>query len=342
VIYMSGQRDFMKQLWRDFSGDQDRVVQEYARAELAGRVTRQSNKSSVSATNYAKQLLKDGLLKGWLEPQAGESHQPIIRSTVSPVLASADTAALSQTDKLKWAATMSEELQIPLESPEYLERVASWRSAWRPQRVRILLVAESHVAEQSGDLNVNVALPKELNTTVSLPQGFCRLVYCLGYGENDICHPKAQTNKNGTWQFWDLFGSISAGFDASISPEMPRRNKSDTISRLKWKIKVLNTLADAGVWLEDASIIGLYASGKRPVNGNNYKKLIRESFEHFVWPSFEADQPEQVWVIGLGVGSVLAGLRMISPNRVISQPQDRNVSRRQAGVKRLVDEVTGK
>jgi hypothetical protein len=37
----------MKQLWRDFSGDQDRVVQEYARAELAGRVIRKSDKYSV-------------------------------------------------------------------------------------------------------------------------------------------------------------------------------------------------------------------------------------------------------------------------------------------------------
>jgi hypothetical protein len=286
--------------------------------------------------------LKDGLLKGWLEPKAVESHQLIIHHKVSPVFTSADAVALSQTDKMKWAVAISEELQIPPESPEYLERVVSWRSVWRPQRVRILLVAESHVAEQSGDLNVNVALPKELNKTVSLPQGFCRLVYCLGYGENDICFPKVPTNNNGTWQFWDLFGSISAGFDDSISPKMPRHNESDSISRLKWKIKVLDMLAEEGVWLEDASIIGLYASGKKLVNGNNYKKLIRESFEKFVWPVFEADPPEQVWIIGQGVGSALAGLSMISPDRVISQPQDRNVSRYKAGVKRLVDEVTGK
>jgi hypothetical protein len=46
------------------------------------------------------------------------------------------------------------------ESPEYLSQVEKWRRAWRPERVKVLLVAESHVGEMPGDTGVRLSVPR--------------------------------------------------------------------------------------------------------------------------------------------------------------------------------------
>jgi hypothetical protein len=110
--------------------------------------------------------------------------------------------------------------------------------------------------------------------------------------------------------------------------------------RLEWKLSVLGALSRAGVWLEDASIIAVYGTGPiRRANGLRYRRLLRESFELFVWPDVSRDNPEQVWVIGRGVGEALAGLPMIQADHVISQPQDRNGARYESDVRRLVADI---
>ena len=258
-------------------------------------------------------------------------------NTKSPSLASMPT------EKTAWLESWYERLGFH-ESREYLQTVATWRAKWRPKCVRFLLLAESHVAERPGDIDTAVSLPTSINKDLLLPQGFCRLVYCLGYGENDICRIAPSTN-GGTWQFWDLFGAVARGLDGTIPAQMPRRVKScceKTLAlRLAWKLKVLNTLSKAGVWLEDASVIGLYAGGNtRRIKGRDYKQLLRESFQRFVWPGVIHDNPKQVWVIGRRVGRALAGLPSIDERRVVSQPQDRDVRRYQNGLARLVREVT--
>jgi hypothetical protein len=164
-------------------------------------------------------------------------------------------------------------------------------------------------------------------------------VYCLGYGEREICYPRDKIKNSGTRQFWDLFGTIAASLNNLINPEMPRLSESRLVTRLNWKIDVLHTLENAGVWLEDASVIGIYDSGKRLVDGKSYKKLIRESFMNFVWPKIEKDNPEQIWVIGHGVGNALKGLPMINPQRIISQPQDRDRRRYLDGVQNLIHQI---
>ena len=114
------------------------------------------------------------------------------------------SATASEPDWLReWFKTLG-----AAESSEYLARIGQWRDAWRPQRVRALLVAESHVAEHPGDRDVHVVLPPGVASSAQMPGGFCRLVYCLGYGESAICDPPPVKNP-GTWLFWDLFGAIA-------------------------------------------------------------------------------------------------------------------------------------
>jgi hypothetical protein len=342
---MSGQRDLMKRLWRDYSGDQSLVIQEYVKAELEGRVARRSNKSSITPEEYANRLMKDGLNNGWLSGKIENKTNPNsdfetsfggILNKIAPLCSNSNG---NQHEKVSWIRSWCENQRIPAESEEYLARIESWRDAWRPKRVRVLLVAESHVREQNGDLAVNVKLPIDLVPDKSSPSGFCRLVYCLGYGEREICFPKDRIKNSGTIQFWDLFGAMAASLNNLIRPEMPRLSESSLFTRLKWKIDVLHTLKNAGVWLEDASVIGIYDSGKRLVYGKSYKLLVRESFMNFVWPKIEKDNPEQIWVIGRGVGNALSGLPMIPPQRIISQPQDRDKSRYLEGVQTLINQI---
>jgi hypothetical protein len=71
-----------------------------------------------------------------------------------------------------------------------------------PRRARVLLVAESHVAEQPGDADVIVRLPSLARPAVPLPEGYCRLVYCLWYVENPLCGTRLPSSNGGTWQYW--------------------------------------------------------------------------------------------------------------------------------------------
>jgi hypothetical protein len=54
----------MIRLFREHRGDRERTVQAYADAERRGKVSRASNKYDLSAEDYARALLADGLRKG--------------------------------------------------------------------------------------------------------------------------------------------------------------------------------------------------------------------------------------------------------------------------------------
>ena len=60
------QRDKMRQFYREYRGDRDRVVREYARAERVGEVQRKRDKNELTPEEYAKALFLDGTRKGWL------------------------------------------------------------------------------------------------------------------------------------------------------------------------------------------------------------------------------------------------------------------------------------
>jgi hypothetical protein len=246
------------------------------------------------------------------------------------VLPTSATSSEEQEQIKRWAMPR---IGVGTESGAYLKAVRDWRRAWRPERVRVLLVAESHVAEHSGDDAVRVHTACQ---PANMPDRFVRLVYCLGYGESWICNPTPAKN-GGTWQFWDLFGALAGG----LSNKMPGvRRKADRQLRLAWKLETLNELRARGIWLVDASVVGLYSpGGRRLVTGRAYVEVVRESFSRFVWPEV-ADEPlEQVWAIGRGVGDALKGLEGIDSSKIVRQPQDREQSRRLADLERMVASV---
>lgn len=60
------QRDVMRRIYVECRADEARAAREYAAAELRGEVRRARNRYGMSAEEYARRLLADGLKKGWL------------------------------------------------------------------------------------------------------------------------------------------------------------------------------------------------------------------------------------------------------------------------------------
>jgi hypothetical protein len=227
-----------------------------------------------------------------------------------------------------WARAWYAKLGAPAESAAYLGAVTAWRNAWRPHRVRALLVAESHVGEHPGDQRISVLSQRWIRN--ELPSRYVRLIYCLGYGESGICSSRPDTN-GGTPQFWNIFGQIAFG----QSP--PQKAGSTVRDRLRWKVAVLEELQRRGIWLQDASPLGIYLGRGKRTDPRHQVQLLREGYSRVVWPSVADDPPGQVWVIGKGVAAALAGLPGITPTHVISQPQDRNREQHLDGLSRLTD-----
>src|SRR5437879_6369233 len=91
----------------------------------------------------------------------------------------------------------------PTESFRVARAVEQVRQFWRPRRVRVLLLAESHVFTTEDELAVRVQADQ---LPPACPREFVRFVYCLGYGEQGILSTPIPGNR-GTWQFWKLFYS---------------------------------------------------------------------------------------------------------------------------------------
>jgi len=77
-----------------------------------------------------------------------------------------------------------------VEAKEVAIEVERHRWFWRPSKVKVLLVAESHVFTSNEDLVIqtdNTKLQLVSRSSATPPPGsFVRLVYCLGYGEPEI------------------------------------------------------------------------------------------------------------------------------------------------------------
>jgi hypothetical protein len=211
---------------------------------------------------------------------------------------------------------------IVQDSPCYIHAVRAWREAFRPRRVRVLLVAESHVAQAPEDERVRVSVSEDLLANIRkecalshplvLPDRFVRLVYCVGYGCNSVCTPRPPKNR-GTKDFWEIFDKLAAGhrFLTNGTPDI-----------VSHRIRVLEALRDFGIWLMDASVVAFYHSGGKIslFNAKMHRQIVRASFESFVWPAVKDDKPDQVWIIGKTIGKALQGCEGTSSAKIIHAP----------------------
>ncbi|MGB1949834.1 MAG: hypothetical protein ACPHQ9_03595 [Marinobacter sp.] len=183
----------------------------------------------------------------------------------------------------------------PLESVELVE---TYRRFFKPEKVRCVLLAESHVFTHDSERQIPI-LP--VPGLPGYPEQYARFVYCLGYGEKHLTESENHPRRDGTPQFWKIFFSCC---NPISSPDdfHPILGKTPAEQRVRNKIETLERMKRQGVWLVDASIVALYKDGKK----------IPGMFEALEasWRSYTRDivisaQPEHVICIGKGVASVV-------------------------------------
>jgi hypothetical protein len=216
--------------------------------------------------------------------------------------------------RLAWARGWFERLGVRGESDEYLTGVKQWRAAWKPRHLEVLLVAASHVAELDGDDGVRVRINPALNVQRGLPDVYVRLVYCLGFGNDQLCHPRPPQNNAGTDDYWEIFERIALTGERHAALPLPAEPT-------RRQIAILERLAERGIWLEDASPVGLYLpGGGRLTDPSTDAVILQEGWSGYVWPNLAVDRPEHIWVIGRMVSAALQQMDGIAGSRCIMQP----------------------
>jgi hypothetical protein len=201
--------------------------------------------------------------------------------------------------------------------PEPLEAilaVGEHRWFWRPDRVKFVLLAESHVYTDADDLRCKIKRAELPKTAQDAPDQFVRFVYCLGYGNDRILNVSPRQKNSGTDEYWELLG-VCAG-------TLTKKDNS-----LAWKVKTLDMLKEKGIWLVDASIHACM-DPRRDVQWRNigsrfkdtlYKDLINLSWR-YVRPTIE--ESKEIWYIGSTLKGVLKD-KILDGTKSIPQPAGR-------------------
>ena len=196
-----------------------------------------------------------------------------------------------------------------IDSLEVVKQVEEYRQFWKPEKTNVVLLAESHVYTDEKDIRIKcessildeILLPENPD----YPVNFVRFVYCLGYGENDVLTKRIDKNDMGTWQFWKIFSSCVAENESDLGFHRVLKTKTRSfISRLHNKIDVLRKMKEKGVWLLDASIVGLAGSGIKDYP-DTYERIIGICWDNHLKKVIENAQPKHIIVIGIDVEKTL-------------------------------------
>jgi hypothetical protein len=201
----------------------------------------------------------------------------------------------------------------PLESVQLVE---TYRRFFKPDKVRVVLLAESHVFTNDADRKIPIIPIPGLG---GYPEQYARFVYCLGYGEKSLTGSALHPRRDGTPQFWKIFFSCCNPI-TSPNDFHPVLGKTPTHQRIENKIKILNRLRDQGIWLVDTSIAALYKDSKKiPFMFD----ALEESWNSYTRDIVVSAKPEHVICIGKGVASVVGDdlkKHFLSRYTVIAQP----------------------
>jgi len=203
-----------------------------------------------------------------------------------------------------------------IEPFESVELVETYRRYLKPNKVKIVLLAESHVFTE--DLDRQITIP-EIEELPGYPKQYAKFVYCLGYGERSFTKSALHPNRDGTPQFWKIFYSCNN----PISPSQdfsPILSKTPPQKRLRNKINLLKELKTKGIWLIDTSIVALYKNGKKL---QHMFQALEKSWKLYTLNVVKSASPEHVICIGKGVAGVVENdLKKYFLNKysVVAQP----------------------
>ena len=208
--------------------------------------------------------------------------------------------------------------RLEFESFKVVKSVDDHRNFWKPENVKVMLLAESHVFTKDSEHD-NIMRYDEFADLEECPTGYVKLVYCIGYGEKDMV--KIPVNR-GTPQFWKIFVScLNQNVDLE-GKKILLSQTQDFHQRICNKISVLEQLKKKGIWLVDASIVALYNDTRKP-DSEMMEKIIRISWRRYVSKVIQDANPDKIIVIGKGVHKSLEReLKHTNiPIHVQSQPQ---------------------
>lgn len=228
---------------------------------------------------------------------------------------------------------------VPVESFDAITKVEQHRWHWRPERPRLILIAESHVYTTDTDIEVRIN-QREIGAFIPPgeplpPSQYVGLVYCLGYGENKLLlNRHAKFSNRCTWPFWDLFGRIAC------NGKQPRASAGTSLSeRLAWKIETLTLLKEIGVWLLDASAHAIYIGDRLRRSPECCQTLHRQWWDHYGRQVVSGCGDPIVWVIGATAYGHLADLDMFNCKGFIYQPNTRGKIDKERNWKQLLADV---
>jgi hypothetical protein len=173
------------------------------------------------------------------------------------------------------------------------DEVEKLRLAWKPQRVRVVLLAESHVWTSRDEIGRCVTPPNGKKT------GFARFVYCLGYGEKGLVKPEVPRN-SGTPQFWKLLHDTVYTPNTTYKRVM-KTGETDAQKRVQNKLDLLEKMQSAGIWLVDASVTALYHKGKKLAAGKAYHDVLNSCWNFHIGKVVCGCTPSAVLIVGRGV-----------------------------------------
>jgi hypothetical protein len=211
-----------------------------------------------------------------------------------------------------------------LDSLDVVKQVEEYRQFWKPKEIKVVLLAESHVHTIRKDYAVRFKsfVAKEIP---DYPLHFVRFVYCLGYGESQLLERAIQDNR-GTWQFWKMFSHCIREKETKVE----KMGTPELLQRLRNKLSVLRKMQQKGVWLLDASIVGL-ARSRIKEEPSLCEEIIRTSWDGHVKEVIKESQPKHIIVVGIKVkNALLPELQKLNIDFTpVSAPQDRLSSEEQ-------------
>ncbi len=211
-----------------------------------------------------------------------------------------------------------------IESLRSVEAVLAQRAYWRPDTIRVVLLAESHLHTPEEELEATIDLSPFGQPAA--PTAYTRFVYCMGYGEDGLVQGRVENNR-GTPQFWKLFHACVHGLDGGKSAREVLKTGTQSLQRrIANKIAVLQEMKRRGIWLVDASLVGVYIPGSKKFPPNEIGKAILASWEGYWREKLAAASPAHIICIGLGVKRTLQSqLETLFPGRfsAIEQPNAR-------------------
>ena len=196
------------------------------------------------------------------------------------------------------------------DSREAAAEVDRLRRYWKPKRVRVVLLAESHKQTTKEQYQHLTSLQVVRQLSISrkhYPRHYVKFVYCLAYGENELLEKPLAGNR-GTPPFWKILfhccndllhlnNDSSRGWNHNVI----LKGNTSFHQRLAVKINLLERLRKTGIWLVDASTVGI-----AKLDSKDKERIISDSWRRATFPLLQSlCELEKIVVIGKGVEGVV-------------------------------------